>query len=211
VKYDIKAKPTIYKGYAFRSRLEAKWARFFDLMKWTWEYEPFDLDGWSPDFVIKGRPHDILVEVKPFMDLDNDDARETISKIRKCLHRTNNRLAIIVGTGPRFSSDFGQHEGEYWADGRLGWFVYRDYDMHRLKHETCHPRAEYKLQCDEDPAMLFEFTGQKANRFMSMTYADGTVSDLIWGAPNANEKYWPKAKFQTLWARACNRTTFKSY
>lgn len=48
----------------FRSRLEARWAAFFDLIGWRWEYEPFDLDGYIPDFLLLG--HDpVLVEVKP--------------------------------------------------------------------------------------------------------------------------------------------------
>jgi hypothetical protein len=63
---DIKAIPTIYNGIAFRSRLEAKWARFFDLAGWRWEYEPFDLGGWIPDFVLVGE-HPTLVEVKPII------------------------------------------------------------------------------------------------------------------------------------------------
>lgn len=52
----IKAIETRYKGYRFRSRLEARWAVFFDTMgsTWTWEYEPegFDLNGlwYLPDF-----------------------------------------------------------------------------------------------------------------------------------------------------------------
>jgi hypothetical protein len=45
--------PTIYKGVQFRSRLEAKWAAFFDLLGWRWHYEPLDLDGWIPDFLIE--------------------------------------------------------------------------------------------------------------------------------------------------------------
>lgn len=36
----IKAKPTVYKEKIFRSRLEAKWAVFFDEMGITWQYEP---------------------------------------------------------------------------------------------------------------------------------------------------------------------------
>lgn len=35
----IKAIETKYKGYRFRSRLEARWAVFFDAMGWTWGYE----------------------------------------------------------------------------------------------------------------------------------------------------------------------------
>lgn len=62
--YTIKSHPTSYKGVNFRSRLEATWAAFFDLCGWEWEYEPFDLDGWTPDFLIKGDAP-TLVEVKP--------------------------------------------------------------------------------------------------------------------------------------------------
>lgn len=36
----IKSKETIYKGYKFRSRLEARWAIFFDALGIEWEYEP---------------------------------------------------------------------------------------------------------------------------------------------------------------------------
>jgi hypothetical protein len=50
MKYTIAAHPTTYKGVNMRSRLEARWAAFFDLVSWRWEYEPIDLLGWSPDF-----------------------------------------------------------------------------------------------------------------------------------------------------------------
>src|SRR3990167_3623627 len=32
--------PTVYSNTQFRSRLEAKWAKFFDGMNMPWEYEP---------------------------------------------------------------------------------------------------------------------------------------------------------------------------
>ena len=56
---NIKAIETVYKGYHFRSRLEARWAVFFDALGLEWEYEPegFDLgDGiyYLPDFLITG-------------------------------------------------------------------------------------------------------------------------------------------------------------
>jgi hypothetical protein len=58
--------PTVYAGVQFRSRLEARWAAFFDLLGWKWEYEPFDLEGYIPDFLLHQRPHTIwLAEVKP--------------------------------------------------------------------------------------------------------------------------------------------------
>ena len=66
----IKAIPTYYQGVRFRSRLEAKWAALFDQLNWAWTYEPYDLEGWAPDFAIKGKKGDILVEVKPVPGAD---------------------------------------------------------------------------------------------------------------------------------------------
>lgn len=72
----IKAIPTKYKGIQFRSRLEAKWASFFDLMNWKWQYEPCDFNGWIPDFAIYGYPRTIYVEVKPTIVFLPDIASE---------------------------------------------------------------------------------------------------------------------------------------
>lgn len=50
----IKPIQTFYHGCHFRSRLEARWAVFFDALNIQWEYEPegFDIDGikYLPDF-----------------------------------------------------------------------------------------------------------------------------------------------------------------
>jgi hypothetical protein len=62
---------TQYKGYLFRSRLEARWAKFFDMMGFEWEYEPegFDMgygDLYLPDFRLKLNNGDTQwVEIKP--------------------------------------------------------------------------------------------------------------------------------------------------
>lgn len=57
----------MYRGIRFRSRLEARWAAFFDSMGWTWAYEPIDLDSWIPDFEVNGR----LAEVKPARSIED--------------------------------------------------------------------------------------------------------------------------------------------
>lgn len=54
---DIKPIETIYKGYRFRSRLEARWAVFFDNMgiKWLYEHEGYVLENgeyYLPDFFL---------------------------------------------------------------------------------------------------------------------------------------------------------------
>ncbi len=62
--------PTRYKGYHFRSRLEARWAVFFDHLKLDWDYEPqgyvLESTPYLPDFRLV-LPGDRLVfaEVKP--------------------------------------------------------------------------------------------------------------------------------------------------
>lgn len=66
----IEAIPTEYKGYRFRSRLEAKWAVFFDALGIEWEYEPeaFALPGgggYLPDFWLPTFDGGVYVEVKP--------------------------------------------------------------------------------------------------------------------------------------------------
>jgi hypothetical protein len=76
--YKIKAHPTMYNGVQYRSRLEARWAAFFDLIGWQHEYEPIDLPGWSPDFRVVfpcghsecSGSHSLLVEVKPYFRIE---------------------------------------------------------------------------------------------------------------------------------------------
>lgn len=64
--YKYKAVATKYNKTLYRSRLEAQWAAFFDLINWGYAYEPIDLQKWSPDFVITTTAGSkFLVEVKP--------------------------------------------------------------------------------------------------------------------------------------------------
>lgn len=54
---ELKAIQTEYKGYLFRSRLEARWAVFFDAIGVAWEYEPegivlSDESQYLPDFYL---------------------------------------------------------------------------------------------------------------------------------------------------------------
>lgn len=63
--YGITAIPTTYNGINFRSRLEARWAAFFNFCGWSWEYESRPLGEWIPDFVLKTQLGELFVEVKP--------------------------------------------------------------------------------------------------------------------------------------------------
>lgn len=75
----VKAIETRYKGYRFRSRLEARWAVYFDAIGVAWEYEKegFDLDGlaYLPDFWLP--QVSMWAEVKPekFDELEREKAQ----------------------------------------------------------------------------------------------------------------------------------------
>lgn len=63
----VRAIDTEYKSYKFRSRLEARWAVFFDhlSLKWQYEVEGFELPSgrYLPDFYFPD--DDLYVEIKP--------------------------------------------------------------------------------------------------------------------------------------------------
>ena len=91
----VRAIETHYKGYRFRSRLEARWAVFFDALGIEWEYERegYDLDGvwYLPDFWIA--PWRAFVEIKPTMP--------TAEERDKCLRlalATACRCLIVYGS-----------------------------------------------------------------------------------------------------------------
>ena len=70
--YNLTPIETVFKGYKFRSRLEARWAVFFEDMgfNWSYEIEGFNLPSgakYLPDFFIKNHDHcyDYWYEIKP--------------------------------------------------------------------------------------------------------------------------------------------------
>lgn len=96
----IKAIETVYKGYKFRSRLEARWAVFFDAFGIEYVYEPegFEKNGvkYLPDFYLPESK--TFVEVKGV--LSSVDAK---------------KLAAMLDYGPVFHCD----DSDYHAAGLL--------------------------------------------------------------------------------------------
>lgn len=86
--------PTTFEGVNFRSRLEARWAAMFDLLGWRWTYEPIDLAGYIPDFVVH-LAEPTLVEVKPAM---------SVVELKEMLHggkiHGDGRPMLLLGASP---------------------------------------------------------------------------------------------------------------
>lgn len=89
---EIEAIPTDYAGVRFRSKLEATWARFFDVIGLAWEYEPCQMEGWWPDFLIGGW---WLAEVKPLPVIGKNAAREPL--FQKAIRPFD---TVLLGNGP---------------------------------------------------------------------------------------------------------------
>lgn len=97
---------TRYNGYRFRSRLEARWAIFFDQMGVTYLFEPegFELGGvkYLPDFRLTegvkvygetDRLLNVWAEVKPSLILDEEDRQ----KLARFVQQTDSVALILSG------------------------------------------------------------------------------------------------------------------
>lgn len=86
MKYNINAKTTHYNGLNFRSILEAKWAAFFDLIDLEWKYEPYEINGKIPDFILYTKKetvyktNQIIVEIKPSIFIDDKFKKDLLIK-----------------------------------------------------------------------------------------------------------------------------------
>jgi hypothetical protein len=79
---DIKPIETKYKGYKFRSRLEARWAVFFDAVGIEWEYET---EGYQFDDGTKYLPDFYLPESKQFFEVKGIMTETDMQKIKKLI------------------------------------------------------------------------------------------------------------------------------
>jgi len=109
----IKAIDTLYKGYKFRSRLEARWAIFFDELGFVWEYEyeGFNLKSgyYLPDFYLP--EYHIFLEVKPivFNEIESIKCGELSSL---CVFEKGQPDVILLDGQPDKKSYKCFHEGK---------------------------------------------------------------------------------------------------
>jgi len=194
--------PTLYKDIQFRSRLEARWAAFFDLLGWRWEYEPYDLPGWIPDFIIPcpgtgyGRKN-ILVEVKP---IDNFDEFKDEEKIINALKNgwDYGREILVLGYSVSRTAVCNPIEGspinEFPRIGFLGEFIGADVDYLFYDAIVCKYQDSWGLHHAID-WRINRITGKK----------DLWGKDVDW---NRDEKEVIKEVI-SLWAKAGNTVQWK--
>jgi len=139
-RYSIKSHETYYKGVLFRSRLEARWAAFFDIIGFKWEYEPIDLEGWTPDFRLTfpcGHSecpdnHTILVEVKPYYSIEEFIGHPCLD-YSYGVNDNNTRIPADASAAFGINPDVTHWEMEHGAGG--GFEEIKDWIDHRIDVE----------------------------------------------------------------------------
>ena len=187
----FKAIATNYRQYEFRSRLEAKWAAFFDLCGWSWSYEPVDHNGWIPDFAIGYRP--TLVEVKPFFR--EHEWLEAVEKIRQSQCQ---EPVILLGADPSWIAV--ENDEMHNGGPMIGWLL--DSPL----------RDESGKESRFMEALHFGLT--EGNDKLGLCPMEGAWNNWIWSAPpvsHANK--WSRVSLYgqdiethlvSKWANACN-------
>ena len=94
----IKPIETQYNGFRFRSRLEARWAVFFDVigLKYEYEMEGYDMEGtrYLPDFYIPSLDRWFEIKAKPLNDYEMKKCEEF------CYRKDNENIkfSVLIGS-----------------------------------------------------------------------------------------------------------------
>lgn len=102
--YSIDPVSTVYAEVRFRSRLEARWAAFFDLCEIDWDYKPFDLRGWTPDFLLTNLAgvNSALVDVCP-IDINVEGHYDVLCRHRGAAFRhALDHVVVVCGIAPNY-------------------------------------------------------------------------------------------------------------
>ena len=201
VAYDIKAIPTVYNDRQYRSRLEAKWASFFHLCGWQFEYEPFDLGTWSPDFLLSGQTK-VLVEVKPLTEMDEDTTEKMIAAAAAA--KWDGDL-LLVGVAPKFDMGHGP-----FASPAIGWlgelFIPNEWEM--APNPTGDFNGGFIRTPEETHQHTWEFGRASAclGNGPDFTHDNFSYTGRM-GGGHYKENSWPDNSdwLKRIWDRAANR------
>ena len=179
----MKAIDTIYNGYRFRSRLEARWAVFLDNLEIPYQYEPegYDLGAaglYLPDFRLPSL--DAWMEIKAQSPTD-----EEVRKAAALAELTNQRVFIFHGdiqipnddcdSAPKAEMLDGIDGGDtnhMWCEclkcGAVGIQFDGRSDRLPCKKVTCMDSISYhgdKGYCYNGPRLVRAFTAARMARF----------------------------------------------
>lgn len=181
----IQAIETRYKGYRFRSRLEARWAVFFDAIKvpFRYEVEGFVLQSgrcYLPDFWIG---ENLILEVKPgkshwpcngwLAEMDEACFEDVLAMMEVCNNKGINGYVLFGDPWPGSyflwpTSSFGYEIGEsVWGTGRKEsrelWAISNDGATCLYSPPDAKPDDKYPLS--QSSELTSAFTAARSARF----------------------------------------------
>lgn len=113
----IKAIETAYKGYRFRSRLEARYAVMFDALGLEWEYEPegFNLGNgiyYLPDFKVK-----LSGDTTEWFEVKGDTSNISIEECVKIFEFSKHHSLTILDGSPKVTVYQRYDSDDHWVGG----------------------------------------------------------------------------------------------
>lgn len=113
----IKPIETQYDGYRFRSRLEARWAVFFDTLgiKYQYEIEGYEMEGlrYLPDFYIPSLNRWFEIKGKPLTEIELKKCEEFCRRY----DNENIKFSILIGS----PNDCAVRMGEFFGIKEYVW------------------------------------------------------------------------------------------
>lgn len=173
---DIQPIPTNYRGIHFRSRIEARWAVFYDAMGIRYEYEPegYAADGiaYLPDFWLPD--HQVFVEIKgAYPKPDEIHKAEMLAGVKyhavfifyggipESPHKQGNDSALCVGPAGVIDSQYWWCECAYCGGIGIQWQGHAD----RLPC-VCHVNlSSSACQRDDTPRLLTAYEAARSADF----------------------------------------------
>lgn len=186
---EIKAIETVYNGYRFRSRLEARWAVFFDALGIPYEYEKegFVLPSgrYLPDFYLP--EHRCWIEIKPKGVYDKDSmllCEELASASVLSVYYCN------TGICPELQDDAHSYSPAELM-GAESWMFWRSSDDGHVIGDNLYVWCE----CPECGSLGIQFdgrSGRNAHKESCIYYGNdgsGAYKNYNWYSPRIAEAY----------------------
>lgn len=183
------------KGILFRSRIEARWAKMFTELGFDWDYEPFDLDGYIPDFIIR-LPNEYSIEI--LVEVKSTTNFETLFQYKNKIEESGWKgHYLIVGSKIWNLDDLKKYEKsnikemlyllsffatERTVIGLLGISTYIKYDDYKNKNIINLLNGIEKLQ---DIKELYIIKDNKSNQLIKTFKSKNEISNYIYDKINS--------------------------